>query len=375
MKLSVCLIVKNEEKTLPRLMKCVKQFADEVVIVDTGSRDKTLEMIPFYADRMGHMAFEKDFSKVRNFSFSLASGDYLMWLDADDIIPDSSIQKLREWKTAPTDHDAVYLPYCTAFDESGKPTFVFERERIVKRSASPLWVGRVHETLSFQGSRCSLDIPIHHASEKTSYSTRNLDIYLEMEKDKESFSPRDMFYFGRELYYHKKYKEAISVLKTAASLPEIWIEDRISAFRFLALSYEGMGNVGEALGVLYSAFLFTPIRPDLACDIGRLLYARGNFRESIAWYRSSFLLPLPQNGFRDLSAIGYTPALGLCLAYDKLGELEKASRYNDLAGLFRPNSKAFLYNRSYFQAHGLEPTKDPWHILLSETIDLLHETM
>ncbi len=366
MKLSVCLIVKNEEETLPRLLPCVKQFADEIVIVDTGSNDRTRSIIRDYADMWDLFPFRNDFAAARNHAFSLATGDRLMWLDADDVIPEASIAGLLGYKKESPPFDAVYLPYCTAFDEDGNPTFRFWRERIVKRSANPIWVGRVHETLSFTGTSGKMEIPIHHASVKKSYTTRNLDIYRDMEKNKEFFSPRDLFYFGRELYYHGYYEEALRKLKQVLIEPGAWIEDRVSAGRFAAAAEEALQHPADALALLYSLFAFSPIRPDIACDIGRICFRRKDYRGAIAWYRAALFLPLPENGFVSLDAAGYTPAIGLCLAYDKLGEREKASVYNDLAGLYHPNNQAYLYNRSYFQGIGIAQVMDPLHILLSE---------
>ena len=86
MKISLCMIVKDEEALLGRCLESAKSLADEIVIVDTGSADKTVELARRYTDAVYFLPWQGDFSHARNFSFSKATGDYLLWLDADDVI-------------------------------------------------------------------------------------------------------------------------------------------------------------------------------------------------------------------------------------------------------------------------------------------------
>ena len=81
--MSLCMIVKNEENTLPRCLESVKDLCEEIIIVDTGSSDKTVN----------------DFSHVRNISLSAATKPWIMWLDADDVVPSESWRKIRKIKT------------------------------------------------------------------------------------------------------------------------------------------------------------------------------------------------------------------------------------------------------------------------------------
>ncbi|MEG0091522.1 MAG: glycosyltransferase, partial [Oscillospiraceae bacterium] len=84
-KISVCMIVRNEQAVLARCLDCVKHFADELIIVDTGSSDKTKEIAGQYTDYVYDFLWVDDFSAARNYSYSFATGDYIMWVDADDV--------------------------------------------------------------------------------------------------------------------------------------------------------------------------------------------------------------------------------------------------------------------------------------------------
>ena len=89
------MIVRNEERVLARCLDCVRQFADEIIIVDTGSCDKTKDIASRYTDKVFDYVWCDDFSKARNYAFSKATMNYIMWLDADDVILDCEIEKIR----------------------------------------------------------------------------------------------------------------------------------------------------------------------------------------------------------------------------------------------------------------------------------------
>ena len=84
--ISLCMIVKNEEDVLARCLDCAINFADEIIIVDTGSTDRTKEIAALYTEQVYDFEWIDDFAAARNFAFSKATMEYCMWLDADDII-------------------------------------------------------------------------------------------------------------------------------------------------------------------------------------------------------------------------------------------------------------------------------------------------
>ena len=83
-KLSLCMIVKNEEKFLAGCLESVKNIVDEIIIVDTGSTDKTIEIANSYNAKVYHFEWKNDFSLARNESIKHATGDWILILDADE---------------------------------------------------------------------------------------------------------------------------------------------------------------------------------------------------------------------------------------------------------------------------------------------------
>ena len=90
---SVCMIVKNEEKKLSRCLESVKPYGFEIVIVDTGSQDKTCEVASHFTDKIFHFAWCDDFSAARNYSLEMASNDWILMLDADEVIENLDLRE------------------------------------------------------------------------------------------------------------------------------------------------------------------------------------------------------------------------------------------------------------------------------------------
>lgn len=96
--ISLCMIVKDEEDVIGRCLDCVKDIMDEIIIVDTGSTDRTKEIVSAYTSNIYDFEWIDDFSAARNYSFSKATKDYIMWLDADDVLLSKDIIKLKNLK-------------------------------------------------------------------------------------------------------------------------------------------------------------------------------------------------------------------------------------------------------------------------------------
>ena len=179
--ISLCMIVRNEEKVLARCLESVRGCVDEIVIVDTGSSDATKEIAARYTDRIYDFEWIDDFSAARNYAFEQATGDYLLGLDADDVLlPADAAGAAAGYKDEQlAGCDVVMLRYNTAFDELGRPTFFFYRERLIRRTLPHRWVGRVHEVVVHSGTEVAYaEIAVTHKSVKAVYGDRNLRAYL-----------------------------------------------------------------------------------------------------------------------------------------------------------------------------------------------------
>jgi glycosyltransferase involved in cell wall biosynthesis len=95
MKISACLIVKDEERHLDRCLSSLQGIVDEIVVVDTGSTDGTLEIAQSHGAVIGSFDWCDDFSAARNASLDLATGDWVLWIDADEALTPESASSIR----------------------------------------------------------------------------------------------------------------------------------------------------------------------------------------------------------------------------------------------------------------------------------------
>ncbi len=88
MRISLCMIVKDEEEMLPRCLAAVAEHVDELVIVDTGSTDRTVEIAESFGADVVEFPWNGSFADARNVSLDRATGDWILWLDADEVLDD-----------------------------------------------------------------------------------------------------------------------------------------------------------------------------------------------------------------------------------------------------------------------------------------------
>lgn len=123
--ISLCMIVRDEEAVLGRCLESVAPAVDEIIVVDTGSMDGTKAVAAAYTDRIFDFAWVDDFAAARNASFAKATGDYILWLDADDVLLPEDLDALLCLKNRldQSPADVVMIRYNTGFDSHGNPTF------------------------------------------------------------------------------------------------------------------------------------------------------------------------------------------------------------------------------------------------------------
>ncbi|HIR28573.1 MAG TPA: glycosyltransferase family 2 protein [Candidatus Choladousia intestinigallinarum] len=354
--ISLCMIVKNEEEVLGRCLECMKELVDEIVIVDTGSEDATKEIASAYTNQVYDFAWEDDFSKARNFALAKGKGEYLMWMDADDVIGEQYKDDFLKMKESLGEADIIMMPYVTQFDLQGKPAFVYDRERIFKNHSGFRFQGRVHEAVTPAGKIQREGIPVEHRKTKPGDQDRNLRIYEKMREEGKSFNGRELYYYGRELLAHRQYQKGEKIFREFLGREDGWEENKIDAARQLAFCCYGLGDEDGALEALLKSFLYDVPRGEICCDLGRHFMDRGRYRQAAFWYQRALTAEKQQasGAFVQEECYDYLPAISLCVCYDRMGDIKTAEKYNELAGAFWPDSPSYHYNKEYFRSRKAE---------------------
>lgn len=349
--ISLCMIVKNEEQTLGRCLSSIDGVVDEIVIVDTGSTDRTKHIAGQFGAVIRDFAWIDDFAAARNFAFAQATKDYILWLDADDVVEAEDRQKLLALKaTMPPDVDSVLMDYHLAFQENGQPSVSLKRNRLVRRACGFRWIGAVHEYLDVSGRRMVSDIAVAHRKEAV-HTDRNLRIYRKRAERGEPFVPRDLYYYANELKDHGFYEEAAEQYEAFLATQLGWVEDRIAACLRAAECYGSMYERDLQLRSLFRSMSYDRPRAECCCSLGMLFMGDNLLQQAIFWFETATRLGDPPNNgaLTDTAAWTWFPYLQLCVCYDRLGRLEEANACNEQALRFYPDHPSMLHNKHYLQ--------------------------
>lgn len=350
--ISLCMIVKNEEKVLARCLDSVKMFIDEIIIVDTGSVDSTKAIAQQYTEHIFDYKWIDHFAKARNYAFQQATKEYIFWLDADDVLREEDQQKVSYLKeTIDPAIDSVTMDYHLAFDEYNNVTSSLKRNRLVKRENNFQWIGTVHEYLEVGGNIINSDIAVIHKS-VDHHPNRNLIIYEKSLAQGDDFSTRDLYYFANELKDHHMYERAIYFYEKFLATEKGWVEDNIAACGNLADCYLELGRPEKELDSILRSFHFDRPRSAFCCRLGYYFLQRKEFRTAVFWYSlaTEHNHSIDNLGHVNVACLTWLPHLQLCVCFDHLGEHELAYHHNELARHYRPGDPHILNNKAYLES-------------------------
>ena len=152
MKLSACVIVKNEEENIGTWLNSMKKLADEMIVVDTGSTDRTVEMAKAAGARVFHHPWQNDFAAAKNYALEKAEGDWILFLDADEYFSPQTIGKVRPMlQKVERSKKPIVGVICRLVnidkDQGNRFTGAIFQLRIFKNSPDLRYEGKIHERI------------------------------------------------------------------------------------------------------------------------------------------------------------------------------------------------------------------------------------
>lgn len=349
--ISLAMIVKDEERTLERCLRSVQNIATEIIIVDTGSTDTTKAIANKFTDKIYDFTWVDDFAAARNYAFSLATQEYVMWLDADDVILESDQKDLLSLlQDLPPDTDAISMYYNLVIGADGKAVSRLRRNRIVKKSNQFQWIGAVHEYLAVGGKVVMTDAAVTHCPLEHD-AFRNLHIYEERLKKGEIFSPRDLYYFANELLDHQLYNRAVEYYERFLATKEGWVEDNIGACGKIADCFYYLKETENQLKYIYKSFDYDTPRAEACCRLGFHHWEHNQLQQAIFWYDLATKLKKPDSswGLINIDCWTWIPHIQLCVCYSQLQNYTLAHEHNEKAAEYIPNSPKIEHNRKFLQ--------------------------
>lgn len=288
MKISACYIVKNEEQTLGKSIASLQGNYDELIVVDTGSTDKTVAVAEKYGAQIYHFVWQNDFSLARNFALEKAAGEWIIFLDADEYYegPISIREYLHNIEENSYQTDAVLIPLYEAHQRSNSPMQVI---RFFRNRPDIRYQGAIHEQINKKGKSLKLIIAaemvfIHtgyHPEKMTEKSRRNLHLLLDdIAKNGEQAA---YYYYIAECYFGlQEYEQAIVYIKKAIASPVRHYREEANYYHILLESMRQCKYpAGEMVPIAEEAIQKFPDMPEFYGEQGIILSSMGRLDEAL----------------------------------------------------------------------------------------------
>lgn len=326
---SVCMIAKNEEKNIEKCLAAVKPYDFEIIVVDTGSTDRTKEIAARYTDRIFDFTWIDDFSAARNFSLDKASNDFVLILDCDEIITEfdkkltSDMIGVHPEAVGRLAIDNHYISNRTDMVYQDRLGRLFNRRFF--RFESPIHEQIVHNTKGMHYESYDLPLRIDHVGYLGSVTDlhskverNNALLFKELEKQPEN--PYIYFQIGQSynmIYdYENSYVYYGKALEYDVDPGEEWVQMMIIAYAN-ALLHTDRKEEALQLEAVYDAFATTS---DFFCCMGQIYMANGQYVKAMMEFVKAIHCPVA----RESGTNTFIPTYNIGLINEMMGNIEEA---------------------------------------------------
>jgi glycosyltransferase involved in cell wall biosynthesis/tetratricopeptide (TPR) repeat protein len=356
--LAVCLIVKNEERNILRCLESVRDVADEIIVVDTGSQDNTCRVAKSYGAKVRKYAWNDSFSEARNYSIKDIGSDWIFFLDADEVLENKSIEFLKNLKLQPK-AKAYYVKFLNMQSDTSEVVLTEHYNlRLFNNNFGFKFTGAIHEQLQLNNnSEYEKDIsPVelrHYGYSKNNIEAgekakRNTGLLLKAIK-KEPKNAFNYYNMGVNLHTEDKYREAIEYFdKTIEVLNKTGSSANYLPF---CLSYKSscycfIGNYCKAISEAKKALKLAPDFKVAYFNLANAYYFNNEFEKAAVNYKNA--IEAEENimfgGSYDKSVGSWKSYNGLGLAYLKILDFENAKECLEKAYMLQNKSPMIIIN-------------------------------
>ncbi|MDI6602293.1 MAG: glycosyltransferase [Thermoanaerobacteraceae bacterium] len=334
--ISLCLITKDEEKNIVRCISSVKDIVDEIVIVDTGSTDKTVEIAKKLGAKVIETQWEDDFSKARNIALDNASSDWILFLDADEEIARDDVDKIKELINS-DGYDAYLLKIINfAGSISSGLSEIHYNIRLFRNKKSIRYRYPVHEQIIDLNTGNNpvakmTDIKILHYGYLSEIRTEKnkTERYIKLISKYLDAHPNDVFQqfnLAVEYYNNGQYEKALKLLKKASKFVDAGLNYATRLVRYMIECYLELKMYDEAYKYIIGAQNLYKDLPDFVFLEGMLYYYQHRYEKAIEMFKKCLDIGEYSNGiYVSMGGTGsYRALFNMAVCHEKLGDLNNA---------------------------------------------------
>lgn len=314
--ITLCMIVKNEEAFLEKCLSSVQNLADEMIIMDTGSTDDSMDIARKYHAKVYDYEWDDHFANARNEGIAKAAKDWILWIDADECL---DIQDPQAFKKALSHIEANILSLpITNFtsdrtDSEDYTSYIHYQPRLFRNHQGIQFINRIHETLDAEPEKMTtdiLDLPIlhygyiHEITEKKNKSARNKRI-LELEAAKETHSPWVEYHLASEYYRDKAYNQAFEYVNQ--SILKFLLDGQKPPSILYKLKYDILvqtNSLDQALSGIEKVLLLYPDYVDLHFYKGLILFQEADYQAAKTCFEKCLELGENHPNYLILKGVG-----------------------------------------------------------------------
>ncbi|TCS75609.1 glycosyltransferase family 2 protein [Muricomes intestini] len=351
-RLSQCMIVKNEEKNIEKALSWGKEVVCEQIVVDTGSTDRTVEIAEQMGAKVFHYKWHNDFAAAKNYAIEQAAGNWIAFLDADEYFTQKDAKQLkiflRDISASFPVPDMVTCPWMQLNDE-GQIFAVSVQQRIFRNIPQIRYENRIHEALSRTDKRHMTQIrtedkfPIYHtgytkeAYEETRKTTRNKEILISILKE----NPEDYInlgYLGDSYFAEGNVEKAEETFREAVAhhsqVPSA-ARNNTSFSSLMRIIYQkNESDAEKEMRMIYDQFAETGENcPDMEYWMGLGMMQKRKLKDGIYWLETALKKLEQYQGDESLFIMANQSETYRVLAYanKELGALSQSVRYCTIA--------------------------------------------
>ncbi len=335
-RISVCMIVKNEEEVLARCLDSLRGIYDELIVVDTGSTDGTKAVAQKYTEQVYDFAWCDDFSAARNFASSKAKCEYIYSADADEVLDEENRLRFMQLKEALLPEvEVVEMAYSNQLSHNTTSNFDVEfRPKLFRRLRPFQFADPIHEVLRTDPIVYRSNVTIHHCA-TADHSSRDLAIFSKMVEQGKVFSSRLEMMYARELMLAGRlddFRAARPYFEHVRSDPSRAGEVLRRAACVLSW-YAALEKDGNRLLRYAAPELVGQPPAEICCALGNYYLTQNDEQQAADWYAAALSGAQPE---LIASAIGSVPLYGLAECFKRAGDPERAQYYREQAESWNP---------------------------------------
>jgi len=329
------MIVKNEERILQRCLDSLAGLMDEIIIVDTGSVDRTKEIAAKYTDQVYDFVWINDFAAARNFAFSKAKMEYIYSADADEVLDEKNRAAFLQLKEALLPEIEIVQMYY-ANQLSHGTIYNYDRElrpKLFKRSRTFRWQGAIHEQVGITPVIYDSEIEICHLPQD-SHKDRDLAAFARLVDAGEPLDKRLHNIYAKELFISGEDKDFLAAREffRASCADEARGDDELKeaacvAARAARIAGDAADFFKYALKVIVCGGC-----AEICCELGEYYRQREDYDEAVVWFYNA---AYETESILYIRSGGDIPLRGLAACYHALGNAEQAAEYERLAATWK----------------------------------------